>query len=157
QSDLTIISSAHWPARFQYKNHWQIAADDWSSNGAFLARIPLPEGAAVALVTVRQVSLGERRILLVAGKRLDSAFLASLGAAPGMRTLLWLSPTEVFDVNGSVRNAEKLAPLADQIRNSNKQASATLQWTEDRASAEAISGFPLERRGTVLGVLFVAA
>ena len=28
QPDLTILSSAHWPARFGYKNDWEIAAED---------------------------------------------------------------------------------------------------------------------------------
>ena len=33
QPDLTIISSAHSPARFGYKNDWQLAPEDWSALG----------------------------------------------------------------------------------------------------------------------------
>ena len=32
QPDLTILSSAHWPARFGYKNDWEIAAEDWHAD-----------------------------------------------------------------------------------------------------------------------------
>src|SRR5579864_6000019 len=29
--DLTIISSAHWPARFGYRNDWSVAPGDWGT------------------------------------------------------------------------------------------------------------------------------
>ena len=90
QPDLTIISSAHWPARFGYKNDWQIAADDWRSQDVFLARIPMQDGSAIGLITVRSVSAG--RGLVVGGRRLTPELLRSLGLAPGMRALLWVPP-----------------------------------------------------------------
>ena len=50
KTDFTIISSAHWPARFGYQNNWQIAPEDWKARDVFLTRVPLPDGSAVALV-----------------------------------------------------------------------------------------------------------
>jgi len=88
QPDLTIISSAHWPAKFGYKNDWQIAPDDWRSADVFLARIPTEDGSAVGLITVRPVSGG--RALASGGRRLTPELLKSLGIAPGMRALLWV-------------------------------------------------------------------
>ncbi len=146
QPDLTIISSAHWPARFGYKNDWQIAPEDWTATDAFLARIPTPDGSAAALIAVRPAPGG--KAFIVGGKRLSPEFLKSLGLAPGMRALLWLAPGEVIDAQGAVRDPQKLAPLID-----GRAAQSTVQWTADRASAEAFQAMPLNRRGRLMGVL----
>ena len=67
--DLTIISSAHWPARFGYQNNWQIAPEDWTAADVFLTRIPtLPEGSAVALVAIRPAPGGKAYV--AGGRRL---------------------------------------------------------------------------------------
>jgi len=97
--DLTIHSSAHWPARFGYKNDWQIAPEDWSESQAFLTRIPMPDGSsALALVAIRPPRSNTGPAYVAGGRRLDPAFLKSLGLAPGMRALLWLGPgDEHFD------------------------------------------------------------
>lgn len=151
QPDLTIISSAHWPARFGYKNDWSIAAEDWSAKKAFLARIPLPEGSAVALVCVRPAAGG--KALVVGGRRLSPELLKSLGIAPGMRALLWLEPNELIDAQGAVPNAEKLAPVIREMKGSSSNATATVQWDAQRASGEAFLLMPLTQRGQFMGVL----
>src|SRR5882757_9771383 len=69
--DQTIISSAHWPARFGYPNDWHIAPNDWKTPEAFLARIPLPDGSAVALAAIRQGTAGDKYVSVVGAKRLD--------------------------------------------------------------------------------------
>ena len=89
QPDLTIISSAHWPARFGYKNEWGIVAEDSHApdaqpDAAFLARIPLSDGTfAAALVAVRPTA--DKKALVVGGRPVNPEFLKSLGDAPGMR------------------------------------------------------------------------
>jgi two-component system nitrogen regulation sensor histidine kinase NtrY len=152
QADLTIISSAHWPARFGFKNDWEIAAEDWAAPDAFLARIPLPENSAVALVAVRPAT--GAKALVVGGRRLSPEFLKSLGVAPGMRALLWLAPNEIVDAQGTLRDPEKLDPLAASVKQTGGRATGAVQWTADRSSAEAFAGIPLKRRGRLLGVLF---
>ena len=83
QPDLTILSSAHWPARFGYKNDWGIAAEDWHSadaqpGAAFFARIPLSDGTSVvALVAVRPTA--DKRALVAGGRLVNPEFLKSLG------------------------------------------------------------------------------
>lgn len=151
QPDLTIISSAHWPARFGYKNNWSIAPEDWSAKGAFLARIPLPEGSAVALVCVRPAAGG--KALAAGGRRLSPELLKSLGIAPGMRALLWLEPNELIDAQGTVPNAEKLAPVIREMKGSSSNATATVQWDAERASGEAFLLMPLAQRGQLMGIL----
>jgi signal transduction histidine kinase len=147
QPDLTIISSAHWPARFGYKNDWNI----WQSPKAFLARIPLPEGNAVALVSVRSSPGG--KALVAGGKRLNAELLKSLGIAPGMRALLWCAPDDLIDAQGAVQHAEKLEPLIAQVKASGHESTATVQWTGQRSSSEAFLGLPLFERGQLMGVL----
>ena len=147
QPDLTIISSAHWPARFGYKNDWNIA----TGTKSFLARIPLPEGNAVALISVRSSPGG--KALVAGGRRLNAELLKSLGIAPGMRALLWRAPDDLIDAQGAVQHAEKLEPLIAQVEASRHESTATVQWTGQRSSSEAFLGLPLFERGQLMGVL----
>ena len=151
QPDLTIISSAHWPARFGYKNDWNIAPEDWQAGKSFLAHIPLPEGNAVALVSVRSSPGG--KALIVGGRRLNAELLKSLGIAPGMRALLWRAPDDLIDAQGAVQHAEKLEPLIAEVKASRHESTATVQWTGQRSSSEAFLGLPLFERGQLMGVL----
>lgn len=153
KGDATIVSSAHWPARFGYRNDWLISAEDWHAPKAFLTRIPTPEGAAVALIAVERVNAGEQRITIAGGKRLNRQFLESLGVAPGIRALLWLSSSEVLDARGPVAEAAKLTPIVEQARTSGKAATGVIRWRAARSSSEALLAMPLLRGGTTLGVL----
>jgi signal transduction histidine kinase len=90
--DGTIISSAQWPARFGYKEEWvtgPAAPPDWVAQGAFLKREQLADGEALALMAVRVVRVGDTRLYIVGGRRLDREFLASLVLPTGMRALLY--------------------------------------------------------------------
>ena len=163
QPDLTILSSAHWPARFGYKNDWEIAPDDWNAakdwhpadataGGAFFARIPVPDGpSVVALVAVRPTA--DKKVLVAGGRLVDPAFLKSLGDAPGMRALLWLPPGEVVDAQGGNPDITKLAGLVKEARSKSAEATGTVQWSSARSSAEAFLAFPLTHRSQVAGVL----
>jgi signal transduction histidine kinase len=151
QPDLTIISSAHWPARFGYKNDWNISPEDWKATNSFLARIPLPEGNAVALVCVRFAPGG--KALVAGGKKLSPELLKSLGIAPGMRALLWLAPSELIDAQGPVANPEKLASLIADVKGSGRQSTATVQWNAQKSSSEAFLAMPLSERRQLMGVL----
>ncbi|HEY2844127.1 MAG TPA: ATP-binding protein [Bryobacteraceae bacterium] len=151
QPDLTIISSAHWPARFGYKNDWHIAAEDWHSSDVFPARIPVPDGSAAALITVRSIAGG--RGFVAGGRRLTPELLKSLGLAPGMRALLWVPPGEIIDAQGTLQDAHRLDSLIDDARKTNGRVNGLVQWTADRTSTEAFLALPLTRSGTLAGVL----
>ena len=150
--DFSIISSAHWPARFGYQNNWQIAPQDWKTTEVFLTRIPLPEGTAVALVAVRPAPGG--RGYVAGGRRISPEFLKSLGLAPGMRALLWAPPEEVVDAQGTASDPHKLSALIAEVRATGREATGTVQWSADRNSAEAFLALPLLRDGILSGVLF---
>ncbi len=76
----TIISSAHAPARFGYRHPWlrpgTTAMPD--SEGAYLQRVELASEVALGLVAARGVAAGDRRLVLVGGRRLDERFLKAL-------------------------------------------------------------------------------
>lgn len=146
-----IISSAHWPARFGYRNDWISLPADAQETNAFLTRVPTPDGQATGLVAVRSASAGEARAYVAGGKRLDAAFLSSLHLAPGARVFLAFSPAEIPGID----RPERLAALVDKVLHSGQPSTAVVQWTSDRASAESFYGMPLARGSNVLGVLLV--
>jgi len=152
----SIISSAHWPARFGYPNDWGALPEDRNTEKAFLTVVPMPEGSALALAAVRASRAGDKTVVLAGGTRLDSAFLQSLGLAPGMRALLWLGDGEVLDAKGPAETGGKLDELIARARQSHQRESGVVQWTADRLSTEAVLILPLERRGRMLGALAVA-
>jgi signal transduction histidine kinase len=160
--DGTIVSSAQSPARFGYKEAWLVEPVDWAAEPAFLKREDLPDEAALALEAVRVVTVGEGRLLVIAGRRLDSAFLASLVQPFGTRALLYRNLEPVFSSQAlagvAATEAEKLAPLIERVRRENREVNEEIQWSADAASAETFHATPLRGRdGRPLGVLLVGS
>jgi signal transduction histidine kinase len=162
--DGAIISSAQWPARFGYKNDWVTQPVDWKARGAFLRKEELPDGFALALVSVRPVAVGERRIYIIGGQRLDKEFLASLVLPVGMRALLYRNLEQVFsaalltDANGPLAQPAPLAPLIEDVRRQPRELVQTIQWSRDAASDESVHAIPLLGPASeLLGVLLVAS
>ena len=161
--DGAIISSAQWPARFGYKEEWTTAPVDWNQQGAFLKREDLPDRTALGLVAVREVRTGDSVLYIAGGERLDRSFLSTLSLPSGMRAMLYLSteagfsPQALTDASGPIAQAEKLAPVVQQIQQG-EQGSQVVWWSDYPASAEAIHGIPLKGRdGELLGVLLVGS
>src|SRR5581483_7988086 len=107
-ADGRIISSAEWPARFDYKEEWLTADIDWAGRGAVLRREELPQGMTLALVAVRVVTAGDSRMYVVGGQQLDNEFLSTLVLPRGMRALLWRDLG-----NGQPAGPPELAPLIE--------------------------------------------
>lgn len=162
--DGTIISSAQWPARFGYKVDWITQPVDWGKQGAFLNHEELPDGTAVGLIAVRAVRARDKNLYVIGGHRLDREFLASLSLPKGMRALLYLNPITsrgtqtVTDANGTSVSAEKLQPLLQKVREQKKEATDTVPWSGDAASAETFQAIPLlDHGGEMLGALLVGS
>ena len=161
-ADGSIISSAQWPARFGYQADWLAAARE---HGAFLKREELPnDETALALVAVRVVSAGDRRLYVSGGEKLDSGFLESLALPGGMRVLLYRNLAPNFSAklltgeSGPPSGAARLAPLIEQVRGNHREAAGTMRWTPDAAGAEIFHAFPLlGREKNLLGVLLVGS
>ena len=105
---------------------------------------------------------------LLAGRRLDQNFLASLVLPTGMRALLYrnLEPTFVAtalsDAGGAVPNADSFQSLIEQIQKQPPDDSTTvvktIEWNRDPASAESFHAMPLRgRNNELLGVLLLGS
>jgi two-component system nitrogen regulation sensor histidine kinase NtrY len=163
--DGTIISSAQYPGRVGYKNDWVTATKDWRGTPAFLKKEELPDGVALSVAAVRTVSGGnDKNLYIIAGRRLNQNFLASLVLPSGMRALLYRNLDSNFvgasltDVNGSADEPERFRPLIEQVQRNPQPAAQTIQWTADASSAETFHALPLRgRNNELLGVLLVGS
>ena len=155
QADLTIVSSAHWPARFLYRDDWLGAPQDPAAAEPFLTRVPSPEGSTLALAVVRLIHAGEKPLYVAGARKLDREYLAALGTAPGTRVLLWNSPQDVVNAAGAIANPDRLQSLVDQATRTRAPAAGVVQWSAARDSTEALRVLPLWRAGTLIGAFIV--
>ena len=148
--DGSIVSSAQWPARYGYKETWLAETVDWKAQPAFLKREQLPDETALALVAVREVVAGDSRLFVVAGRRLDQTFLASLVPPPGMRALLYPNLETAFVPQALAGlqpvDAQRLGSLIEQVRQQNREGADEIQWSDNPASAESFHAIPLDGR-----------
>ena len=161
-ADGTLITSAQWPARSGYKNDWVAGEPDWNHRGAFLQRVDLPDGADLALLAVRAISVGDKNIYLIGGQRLDRAFLGAVALPAGTRALLYRNldarfvPEALSGADGPAEQPERFAGLIESAENRLAPSQQTIQWTADPASAEAFTALPLTgRQNQPLGVVLV--
>jgi len=155
QPDLTIISSAHWPARFGYKDDWFAVLDGPGATEPFLTRIPSPDGSTLALAVVRSIHAGSKTLYVAGGRKLDREYLASLISTPGTRMMLWNSAHDVLDSSGPIAHADYLGPLVEQAARTKALAAGVVRWGPDRDSIEALRVLPLWRAGTFIGAFVV--
>lgn len=164
QADGAIISSAHWPARFGYRNDWVLQTPEGQNGPAFLQKVELPDGFALALIAVRSVVAGEQKLWVAGGHRLDHHFLATLSLPPGMRVLLYTHPGPSFDpqalagASGSLRDATPLAPLVQEVVQHRREKNQTIFWPYSGGGAETFHAIPLLGRSEqLLAVLLVGS
>jgi len=158
QPDGGIVSSAQWPAHFGYKEpaianvglptflKEEILGQDRSETGLFVAQaIPGTESA----------------LDIVAGERLDSAFLANLSAPAGSTLYLYRNSSSPFDASslidaaGAVSDDVRYKDVIDQARSSGMQMSA--RTTAGDSESLNLTAIPLKSAsGSVIAVLLVA-
>jgi len=172
--DGTIISSAHWPARFGLKEEWlaQSSPAEWNKQPAFLTQIELPDGDALAIITVRTVEVADTIFYLFGGERLDHEFMASLAPPTGMDAWLYRAPfgptasATVLSSDGVSRWDKNdprwsgLAGLVSEVQTRRSEAHTVVerQSSGTGAVAQTVFGIPLlGRNNDVLGVLLVAS
>ncbi len=162
--DGTLVSSAEWPARFGYKNDWVATAEDWNSQSAFLGRVDLADGVELGLLSVRVVPVGDKKLYVIGGERLDKSFLSTLELPAGMRVLLYsnfepgFSPQALTDASGPVIGGDRFEPLIDKELQHPGSAQQVITWSGEAASAEEFTAIPLQgRAGDLLGVFLVGS
>src|SRR5579863_251266 len=158
-SQGTIISSAQWPAKFGYKDALAVNA---IPKDAFLKREELPDGAALGVFAVRKVSVGDKPLFVIGGRRLDRNFLARVEPPPGMRAMLYenlgsgFSPALLIDSSGPVQAADAVAPLIQRVQLQSGEATALIHWSANAADDERVDAIPLTGlQHELLGVLLV--
>ena len=148
--DGALISSSEWPARFGYKNDWVGAEPDWNSKGAFLRRVDMPDAVDLGLLAVRTVRVGEKRLFLIGGQRLDQNFLATLVLPEGMRALLYRNleqgfvPSELTDPRGPVSQPELFSPMITEVQQNRRELQRTItSGAAPNANSETFNAIPL--------------
>ncbi len=163
--DGVLISSAQFPDRVGHRNDWVTSVKDWNDSRAFLRKEELPDGVSLSLTVVRTNNTVENKSLyVIAGKRLDNNFLASLVLPTGMRALIYTNLEPTFTAASLLGDkmdgdqAERFAPLVEQLQKDPQQKAQTIYWTRDPADAEAFQAIPLPgRNNELLGVFFVGS
>jgi two-component system, NtrC family, nitrogen regulation sensor histidine kinase NtrY len=162
--DGTLISSAQYPARVGYKNEWVTTKTDWSDAAAFLKREELPTEVALSLCAVRIQPNAPKPFYIVGGRRLDKNFLASLVLPTGMRALIYtnldpsFAPASLLAEKVDAEEAERFAPLVEQLQKQPQAIVRTIDWTRDPADAETFHAIPLTgRNNELLGIFFVGS
>jgi two-component system, NtrC family, nitrogen regulation sensor histidine kinase NtrY len=174
--DSNIVSSAQWPARFDYPEPAVNA-----TQSTFLKAEELSDGAsALGLFAVRSVrrieAAGTTQVRIIGGKRLDQSFLSDLPVAPGMTISLYndstsypnqtsasqqtrsgFDPARFVSSTGPVANPARYQSLIDAARKNGQPASAILYLTSRREDSVNATAIPLQSdAGVVLAVLTVA-
>ncbi len=160
-----LISSAQFPARVGYKNDWVAAVKDWNETPAFLKKEDLPDGVALSLSVVRvNNTVADKSLYIIGGHQLDKNFLASLVLPAGMRALIYTNieptfvPTSLMGEKIDAEQAERFAPLIEQLQKQPQPMVRTIDWTRDPADAETFHAIPLNgRNNELLGVFFVGS
>src|SRR5579864_1617575 len=119
RDDGTLISSAQWPGRIGFKNDWVTQQADWNQQKAFLAKVELPDTVDLGLLAVRTVGVGEKKLYIIGGRRLDSSFLQALTIPAGMQVLFYRNlesafvPEALVDSQGPASQPERFASLIE--------------------------------------------
>ena len=157
----TIIASAHWPAKFGYKESLLNLSQPISKE-AYLKREDVADGAVLGLFATRAIAIGDKSLYVIGGHRLDKDFLASLELPSGMRALLYqnfgtaFSPQLLIDPSGAVQQPDRLAPLIQKAQQQTEEPTEIIHWSSDPADDESMHAIPLRGRdGQLLGVLLV--
>jgi signal transduction histidine kinase len=154
--DGTLISSAQWPARIGFKNDWVTREKDWNQQGAFLARVDLPDTVDLGLLAVRTVGVGEKKLFLIGGRRLDNSFLQALVVPAGMRVLFYRNleaafvPGALLDSEGPAGQPERFAGLIGSMQKQPRPGEYEIASPVETAKTEKFVALPLTGRSNEL-------
>ena len=131
--DGTIISSAHWPARFGYKQRWfldGVAGVPVPAN-AFLRHVEMPQGTALAMLCIRPVKTHGASYYLLGGRKLE-AVLQALSPPAGLRFSIYSAPEkgpgELLGSGSSNIGLDKVMPLIQKAMDQRREQSSTVDW-----------------------------
>jgi signal transduction histidine kinase len=156
----TVISSAQWPGKLGYKETPVTVSE--IPNSAFLKQEELPDGAGLGLFAIREANLSEKPLFVIGGRRIDKEFLASLELPAETRAMFYqnlgtgFSPQFLIGAAGAVQQADRIAPIIQQLQRQSRDTTTLLRWSSNPADDEIIDAFPLTGQDKkLLGVLLI--
>jgi two-component system, NtrC family, nitrogen regulation sensor histidine kinase NtrY len=143
--DGATISSAHWPARFGYKQRWFLEPGAPRPQIAFLRHVETPQGSVLALLCIRPVHTHGPDFYLIGGRNLD-AVLGSLSPAAGLRVSIYSAPEqgspEILGAASGVPSAS-LMPLIQKAMDQHGEASDSIEWGPDLPQEQIVHAIAL--------------
>jgi two-component system, NtrC family, nitrogen regulation sensor histidine kinase NtrY len=161
QPDGSIVSSAQWPAHFGYKEPALANA----GQPAFLKdEVIGQDRSETGLFVARTVPGAESALDIVAGERLDSAFLSNLSTPAGSTVYLYrnatsgFSPSSLTGAGGGVADAVRYQEAIDRARTGGLQTHARVTSQDGSGGSLNLTAIPLKAAdGSVIAVLLVAS
>jgi two-component system nitrogen regulation sensor histidine kinase NtrY len=144
--DGAIISSAHWPARFGYKQRWFLDRPAPLPQQAFLKHIETPQGSILAMICLRPVRVHGLNFYLIGGRKLD-AVVQSLSAPAGLRVSIFSAPEqgsgELLGPSRESFGSAKTMALIQKVLEQRNESSTTVDSGPASSREEIVHAIPL--------------
>jgi len=144
--DGAIISSAHWPARFGYKQRWFLDLPSPLPRQAFLKHIETPQGSVLAMLCFRAVPVHGLNYYLIGGRKLDTV-VQSLSPPEGLRVAVFSVPEqgsgEMIGPGKDSFDPARLTSLIQRVLDKRAEGSATVDLGPALGSEEIVHAIPL--------------
>ncbi|HET8891029.1 MAG TPA: HAMP domain-containing sensor histidine kinase [Candidatus Angelobacter sp.] len=144
--DGAIISSAHWPARFGYKQRWFMDLPAPLPQKAFLKHVETPQGNVLAMLCFRTVHVHGLNFYLIGGRKLDKV-VQTLSTPEGLRVSIFSVPEQgQGELIGPATDSFQLArvmPLIQKVLDQRNENSATLDLEPAQGREEIVHAIPL--------------
>jgi two-component system nitrogen regulation sensor histidine kinase NtrY len=144
--DGAIISSAHWPARFGYKQRWFLDLPSPLPRQAFLKHVETPQGSVLAMLCFRTVPVHGLNYYLIGGRKLDTV-VQSLSPPEGLRVAIFSVPEqgsgEMIGPGKETFNATKIMALIQKVLDKHAEDSVTVDLGQAQGNEEIVHAIPL--------------
>jgi two-component system, NtrC family, nitrogen regulation sensor histidine kinase NtrY len=144
--DGAIISSAHWPARFGYKQTWFLDRTTPLPDKAFLKHIETLQGSVLAMICYRTVHVHNLNFYLIGGRKLD-VVVQSLSPPEGLRVTIFSvpeqGPGELIGPAKDSFHAPAVMPLIQKVLDKHTEDSTTVDLGSAQGREEIVHAIPL--------------
>jgi len=144
--DGAIISSAHWPARFGYKQRWFLDLPSPLPRQAFLKHVETPQGSVLAMLCFRTVPVHGLNYYLIGGRKLDTV-VQSLSPPEGLRVAIFSVPEqgsgELLGPGKETFNATRIMALIQKVLEKHTEDSVTVDLGQAQGNEEIVHAIPL--------------
>ncbi|HET9165867.1 MAG TPA: ATP-binding protein [Candidatus Angelobacter sp.] len=144
--DGAIISSAHWPARFGYKQRWFLDLPSPLPRQAFLKHVETPQASVLAMLCFRTVPVHGLNYYLIGGRKLDTV-VQSLSPPEGLRVAIFSVPEqgsgEMIGPGKETFNATKIMALIQKVLDKHAEDSVTVDLGQAQGNEEIVHAIPL--------------